>query len=67
MKEIGQLQRIFKKCGIRHEFQQHCLSSEDGEPLAMRDVFVVFIMLLAAMIISLALLELEKLWVRHYG
>ena len=67
MKESGQLQRIFNKCGIRQEFQQHCLSSEDGQGLAMKDVFVVFIMLLAAMVIALALLNLEKLCVKYYG
>lgn len=69
MKESGQLHRIYKKWGVTNRFQQHCHSSlsDDIKPLAMRDVFVVFIMLMIAMGASLVLAQLEILYVGYYG
>ena len=61
MKESGQLQRVYKKWKANCKFQEHCsTSSEDVTPLAMRDVFVAFVMLLVAIGISLALVKVER-------
>lgn len=59
MKESGQLSRLEKKW--ESVFQPDCDLSEEVYPLAMRDVFVAFIMLLMALVMSLLLLQLEFL------
>ena len=64
MNENGQLNRWTKKWGSKFNQVQDCNSSDEAKPLAIRDVFVVFIMLLGAMAVTLLLVQLEKIHAR---
>ena len=66
MKESGRLDRMWKIYG--KSLQKDCQSvSDDQKPLAMKDVFMAFVLLGSAAIVALVLLKLEKLQKKERG
>ena len=59
MKESGQLHRMHKKWYSR--FRKDC-HPEEIRPLAIKDVFAVFVMLLVAFVMSTVLFYVEKIY-----
>ena len=64
MKEVGKLDRLKKKWAVK--FHTDCRGSEDDtKPLAIKDVFVAFIVLLIAMGATFLLVQLERIDARN--
>ena len=58
MKESGQLDRLWTKWSSK--FKKTCLSTDQFKPVAMMDVFIVFVMLLAANALAVLISFLER-------
>ena len=65
MREIGQLSRARKKW--ESKFQSDCHVPEDIKPLAIGNVSVAFLMLLAAIVTTPLLIQLERNYLNSLG